>query len=72
MKESPEITINKAEIRGQIKGLNTARIRIWGIGYDNDPTAQMMRRFLCDEINKLQMMLDIDEVFSPSPNKENE
>lgn len=56
-----DIELIKEQIKGQIKGLNTARIRIWGIGYDNDETALMMRRFLYAEITRLQAMLDIDE-----------
>ena len=56
-----EIKLNKEQIKGQIKGLNTARIRVWGIGYDNDETALEMRRFLCEQIDKLQEMLDIDD-----------
>lgn len=56
-----EVMLNKEQIKGQIKGLNTARIRIWGIGYDNDATALMMRRFLTEEIARLQEILNIDE-----------
>ena len=56
-----EIKLTKEQIRGRIEGLNTARIRVWGIGYDRDETALMMRRFLSEQIDKLQEMLDIDE-----------
>ncbi len=59
--DAENFTKNKEQIRGQIKGLNTARIRVWGIGYDNDETALMMRRFLTDEIKRLQEMLDIED-----------
>lgn len=59
--EQEQLKLNKEQIKGQIKGLNTARIRVWGIGYDNDETALMMRRFLSREITELQEMLDIDE-----------
>ena len=55
------VKLNKEQIKGQIKGLNTARIRVWGIGYDNDETALEIRQFLCEQINKLQEMLDIDD-----------
>lgn len=65
------IELTKAEIRGQIKGLNTARIRVWGIGYDNDETGLMMRRFLCEQINKLQEILDIDDA-NQLPHEEKE
>lgn len=45
------------QIRGQIKGLNTALIMVWGIGFDNDKTALMLRRNLCKMIDELETML---------------
>lgn len=49
------------QIRGQIKGLNMARIRVWGIGYDDDETGLMMREFLNEEIRLLKEILDLND-----------
>lgn len=56
-----EIKLTKEQIKGQIRGLNTARIRVWGIGYDHDDTALEIRRFTSERIEELQKMLDIDD-----------
>lgn len=55
-----EIEIIKEQIRGRIEGLNRVRIRFWGIGYDSDETALEVRKFTCDEIDRLQAILDND------------
>ena len=55
-----EIEITKEQIRGRIEGLNRVRIRFWGIGYDKDSTAQEVRKFTSDEIERLQTILDCD------------
>lgn len=56
-KEEINTDLIAEQIRGQIKGLNTARVMVWGIGFDNDNTALMLRRNLCEMINGLEEML---------------
>ena len=55
-----EVEIAREQIRGRIEGLNRVRIRFWGIGYDRDKTALEVRKFTCDEIDRLQAILDND------------
>lgn len=50
----------KAHILGIIAGLNEARIQVMGIGYDQDETARMMRRYTLGRIFELKEILEID------------
>lgn len=50
----------KAHILGRIAGLNDARTLVWGIGFDKDKTAQIIRKYTTDEIFKLKEILDIE------------
>ena len=56
-KEEINLDLIAEQIRGQIKGLNTARVMVWGIGYDNDETALMLRYNLGEEIVRLETIL---------------
>ena len=56
-KKNPDEELIVEQIKGQIKGLNTARVLVWGIGYDNDDTALMLRRVLCERIEDLETLL---------------
>ena len=47
-------------VLGQIHGVNSVRLSVWGMGYDNDDTARMVRKFTCKQINKLKEPLEIE------------
>lgn len=47
---------------GQMKGLNDVRLRFWGFGYDNDDTANQLRKYTCAEIGELSHTLQIDKI----------
>ena len=51
-------------IYGMITGLNKARLLIWGMGYDNDETALMMRKKIMNEIFELKEILEIKHIGS--------
>ena len=51
----------KAHILGRIAGLNDTRLSVWGIGYDKDETALMIRKQTTDKIFKLKEILDIKD-----------
>ncbi len=46
-------------ILGLISGLNKARVLVWGIGYDSDETALMLRREIMNQIYSLKEILEI-------------
>ena len=48
-----------SQILGQIKAFNDIRIMVWGIGYDNDKTALMIRRQASEQIHELKEILQI-------------
>lgn len=50
----------KAFILGKITGLNDARLSVWGIGFDKDETARLVRKFTTDKIFALKEMIEID------------
>ena len=50
----------RAYILGVITGLNSARISVWGIGFDKDETARFVRKFTTDEIFRHKELLEID------------
>jgi len=45
---------------GIIEGLNTIRLSVWGFGYDDDKTAQMIRDITSKKILEIKEILDID------------
>jgi hypothetical protein len=47
-------------LMGMISAFNKARVRFWGFGYDNDKTGREIRRFTCEEIDKLKEILNIE------------
>ncbi len=51
-------------ILGMITGLNNARLLVWGIGYDSDATALMIRRKVMAEIYDLKEILEIKNIGS--------
>jgi len=50
----------KAHLLGKIAGINEIRIAFWGIGYDKDATALMVRKITNDKIYELKEILEID------------
>ena len=52
----------KAHLLGRIAGLNEARLSVWGIGYDKDETAGMVRRMTGKRIQELKEILEIDYI----------
>lgn len=50
----------RAYILGLITGLNSARISVWGIGFDEDETARFVRKYTTDEIYRHKELLEID------------
>lgn len=50
----------RAYILGIITGLNSARLSVWGIGFDSDETARFVRKYTSDEIFKQKELLEID------------
>ena len=60
MKNIKTIEEAKAHILGKIAGLNVARIMVWGIGYDNDKTALMIRKNITTQIYDLKEILEIE------------
>ncbi len=52
----------KAHLLGRIAGLNDARLSVWGIGYDNDDTARMVRQMTGKRINELKEILEIEYI----------
>ncbi len=50
----------KAHLLGKIAGINEIRIAFWGIGYDKDETALMVRKITTDKIYELKEILEID------------
>lgn len=69
----------KTFILGKIAGLNEARTFVWGIGFDNDKTADYIKSCVWKSIKQLQEIIDIDDVakeienlfisLKPSPTK---
>ena len=51
---------------GQLKGLNQCRLSVWGFGYDNDSTGNMIRKFTCDEINRISEMIQLSKLIDHS------
>ncbi len=50
----------KIYLLGIIEGLNKIRLSVWGFGYDNNETAQMIRSLTTKKIFEIKEMLDID------------
>ncbi len=57
---------SKLFLLGQLKGLNQCRLSVWGFGYDNDETGNMVRKFTCDEINNITEMLQLSSLIDYS------
>jgi len=51
--------VSEIQVMGRVEGLNDARIMVWGIGYDKDDTALMMRKRLTDRIFSLSEPYDL-------------
>ena len=52
----------KAHLLGKVAGINEIRIAFWGIGYDKDETALMVRKITTDKIYELKEILEIDNL----------
>jgi hypothetical protein len=65
--------LNISFLLGRIYGANSVRIVFWGIGYDNDETARMVRKVTTDIIYEakepleIESRLPIDQGFSSLP-----
>lgn len=56
----------KIFLLGELKGLNSCRLSVWGSGYDKDDTGNMVRKFTCERIDEITEILQLSRLIDHS------